>query len=389
MKLNLAKDREFRKILALFLVMKIVVIAAGIFSQTLPVEITNRQARSDNILINPWAQYDAAAYVDIAENGYNKDFMDGRGNYAWFPLYPLLIRLFSFIGYWNAAFLISNAASLLAVIVLYLLAREELGKSQVSKTFFYMLLFPTSYFFTAMYTESLFLLLSAASFYFARENNWLHAAAAGFLLSLTRPQGIIILFPLVYMCLKANKIALSQHKLLDSIKSAKKEFAYLILVPSGILLLLLYHYVITGDPFVQLSTQKDFQRSFALPWNSVLNSISLFISTPGITGRFYHFFNIFTLSFFLVMLVKSYRLVKKEYFIYFLLSFLMPLFTLRLEAITRFYLVVFPAFMTMAVMSKDRRTKTALKVIYSVFFVLLVLFTIRHGNEGIMIASLV
>jgi len=311
------------------------IISVGVFSQAIPEEITNRQERA-GFLINAWAQYDAAAYVDIAQNGYNKDFMGGRGNYAWYPLYPLLIRIFGFLGYWNAAFLISNAASLLAVAVLYFLIREELSKAQAYRTFAYMMLFPTAYFFTAMYTESLFLLLSAASFYFAKREKWLSAGAAGFLLALTRPQGMIILFPLAYMCLKSRRPVV--------------DIAYAFLPLLSAIFLLAYHYAATGDPLIQMSTQEDFKRSLSFPWVPVFNSIGLLVQTPGLAGKFYHLFNLFTLAFFSAFLIKSYKMIGKEYFIYYLISLMVPLFTQRLEAITRFYLVVFPAFMAMSIL---------------------------------------
>lgn len=370
--MNITKDKEFMKIIKLFFIVKIVIISAGVFSQTIPDEITSRQERA-GFLINAWAQYDAAAYVDIAENGYNKDFMGGRGNYAWYPLYPLLIRIFSFLGYWNAAFLISNAASLLAVAALYLLIREELNKAQTYRTLAYIMLFPTAYFFTAMYTESLFLLLSAASFYFAKREKWLSAGAAGFLLALTRPQGIIILFPLLYIYFKNNGFA------------AKRDIAYAFLPLLSVVFLLAYHYAATGNPFIQMSTQEDFKRSLSFPWVPVFNSISLLINTPGLAGKFYHILNLFTLAFFSAFLVKSYKMIGKEYFIYYLVSLMVPLFTQRLEAITRFYLVVFPAFMTMSISADNRGTGTALKALYFAFSILMIMFAIRHGNEDILL----
>ena len=86
------EDGNFRKAIALFVAVKIILLLVAASSQLIPAGLTQRQERDGNMFINPWAQYDAAAYVDIAMNGYNAAFAEGRGNYGWFPLYPLMIR---------------------------------------------------------------------------------------------------------------------------------------------------------------------------------------------------------------------------------------------------------------------------------------------------------
>src|SRR3989338_4886803 len=172
---ELWKEKEFRRVILLFILVKIFVVAIAISVQFIvPPEITHTQ-KITNWVLNPFAQYDSTAYLDIAQNGYNQAFNGGVGNYHWYPLYPLLIRMFGFVGYPLAAFLIANIASLLAVTILYLLVKHELGKRNAYKTAFYVMLFPTAYYMTMMYTESLFLLLSVSIFYFAKKGNWIAA----------------------------------------------------------------------------------------------------------------------------------------------------------------------------------------------------------------------
>ena len=55
-----------------------------------------------------------------------------------------------------------------------------------------LLLFPTSIFFNAVYTESLFLLLSVASVYFIRKGRYREAGILGFLAALTRVTGVLL-----------------------------------------------------------------------------------------------------------------------------------------------------------------------------------------------------
>src|SRR5688572_16022501 len=113
--MKLLQEEAFKKVLLIFLVTKLLIFAAGYAGYFLiPTESTSRQMITDNPMTNPWAQFDGNAYLDIAKNGYNSNFI-GLGNYGWFPLYPLLIKALSFIGYDWAALLISNLFSLLAV----------------------------------------------------------------------------------------------------------------------------------------------------------------------------------------------------------------------------------------------------------------------------------
>ncbi|MBI2971128.1 MAG: hypothetical protein HYY37_01770 [Candidatus Aenigmarchaeota archaeon] len=378
---KLLQDEHFVKALTLFLTVKLALIVIASASHVLlPLEMTHRQARAESLLINPWAQYDAAAYVDIAQRGYNSQFMDGTGNYAWYPFYPLLIRLFSFLGYYTAAFLIANAASVAAIALLYVLAKEELGGQKAYRTIFFLSMFPAAYFFTAMYTESVFLALSLGAFIAAQRNMFLHAGVLGFLLSLTRMQGVLIFFPLAYMYLRTIDF---------NYRRIGKEALFLFLIPFGLLLLLGYHHELTGDPFAQFKTQasEDFHRRISLPWESVLFETRAMANALGwgVQHAFVHFLNISTLALLIFFAYVSYRHLKPEYTIYILTSILLPTMSSTLEAITRFALVIFPVFMAMAVYeSKNARAARYLKALYMVFAVLLVLFTIRHANEEIL-----
>src|SRR3989344_9569893 len=154
MNCNLFSDLSFKKSFYIFSLSKILVLVVGILATLLiPSAVTHRQAVTENWFLNAWAQYDARAYLDIAQNGYNPQF-PGGGNYAWYPLYPLLVKIFSFIGYDLAAFLISNIASFVAIFYLYKLVKNELGERNAKKTILYLSFFPTVYFLTAMYAES-------------------------------------------------------------------------------------------------------------------------------------------------------------------------------------------------------------------------------------------
>jgi Gpi18-like mannosyltransferase len=91
-----------------------------------------------------------------------------------------------------AGILVNNLALLLAMILFYRLVAESYGETVADRAVWYLLIFPTAFFGTAVYSESLFLLSAIGAWYFARHGRWgaaaIFAAAAG----LTRLVGVIV-----------------------------------------------------------------------------------------------------------------------------------------------------------------------------------------------------
>jgi len=73
----------------------------------------------------------------------------------------------------------------------------DFGEDLISRTITYLLIFPTTFFFSGVYSESLFLALTAAAFYYARTNRWLLSCILVALATVTRSQGMIIALPLL------------------------------------------------------------------------------------------------------------------------------------------------------------------------------------------------
>lgn len=377
---KLLRDKTLKKLIITFLLIKIMIISIGITTQyMIPSEYTKRHLNIDNPILNPWTQYDAEAYLDIAKNGYNSNLNNGIGNYGWYPFYPLLIVIFSFVGYELAAFLISNFCSFLFVILLYFLVREDFDNNIAYRTILYTLLFPTAYFFTAMYSESLFMVLMLAMFLAARKEKWLTVGILGFFLSLTRMQGIFLSIPMFYLYMSGKSF---------SLKKLDKKILPLGLFFLGLATFLSYQYFITGDPFIQFHTQY-YYRSISPPWESFANAVIRIISPPltevPIKEVLYNSFNLMIAIGFTVLCYLSYKLLRHEYTIYFIISIILPLISSTLEAISRFVLIIFPAFLVMAILStKSKKANKIITFLYIISFILLIFFTIRHTNTMLL-----
>jgi Mannosyltransferase (PIG-V) len=158
---------------------------------------------SSNELVNLQARWDTDFYHQIATVGYRWDpsvFL--HQNVVFFPLYPLLMR-------WGGALLgghpllagtvISLAAFAGAVSLLYRMAVLELGEEKAWPVILLVSTYPFALFYSVVYTESLFLLLTVGAFYAMRRRYLLLAALAGVAAGLTRPNGFWLTLPLLWM----------------------------------------------------------------------------------------------------------------------------------------------------------------------------------------------
>jgi len=363
------KKNDVKKIIGIFIIYKILIISVAYSAWLIPEDLTIRK-HSDVALLDPFAQLDARAYLDIAKNGYNIEF-NGTSNYGWYPLYPLLILIFSFLSFELAAFLISNIFSFISVLLLYILVRDEFGEKIGKKSIFYLLFFPTSFFLTTMYTESLFLTLVLGMFILAKEEKWHYVGILGFLASLTRPQGILMFIPMVYMYIRKSKL--------------RPGAAWLLLIPAGILAFMAYQYLITGDALIQFYTHGKYVRELSLPSTAFFVTIRDIFLEQRILDVAVNVFNLAITLFLISLAYMSYKHLKPEYTIYFILSLLMPLFSSSLASISRFGLMMFPVFMIIAIKSENKKNKILIILLYAFFIIALVLGTIRYVNEDIIL----
>jgi Mannosyltransferase (PIG-V) len=129
-------------------------------------------------------------------------------SYAFFPFYPMMIRLLAFplsvLGLTPiatatlAGVMISTLGTLLAMVAIYELARPELGDHGGLRAAFYLIIFPSSFFFAQVYTEGLFVGLAFASLALMQSGHLRWAALLAVLATFTRAVGIALVIPLFF-----------------------------------------------------------------------------------------------------------------------------------------------------------------------------------------------
>ncbi|MBA3336420.1 MAG: hypothetical protein H0T49_02520 [Chloroflexia bacterium] len=157
-----------------------------------------------HVLVEPLRMWDGLWYKLIAEQGYNGTETQ-TAKAAFWPLFPWLMdggsRLTG-LSVEAAGYIIANLSFLGALMLLYRLVVEDFDRAVARRTLWALALFPTAFFFSAVYTESLFLLLAVGALLAARLGNWWVAGVVGLLAALTRSYGVLLLIPFAVLLIQ-------------------------------------------------------------------------------------------------------------------------------------------------------------------------------------------
>jgi len=299
-------------------------------------------------LITALTRDDALWFLRIATSGYRV----GDNSAAFFPLYPLAVRITSLVVGDRpllASLLVSNGSFFLALLLLHDLTARELSERVARTTIVYLAVFPTSFFFLAPYSESTFLLLSVATFWFARRDRWALAALAGALAALTRSIGIVLAPSLVAMAFERPR------------RGGGSPWGRVVAGASvllGPLAYLAWWGLARGDALAPLDAQANWQRELASPLTTIGRAIRL-ATDVGIPNQGYWIIDVLVTGVVVAAVVAGWRRLPVGHLVYSLGSLLIPLsypFPDRpLLSMPRFVAVIFPAFQVMADASERGR----------------------------------
>jgi hypothetical protein len=165
-----------------------------------------------DLLAAPAARWDSAWYLVIAHYGYRPDLASfgTSARAAFYPLYPLGLRTISGAGLPPvlAGVLLSLFAFALALYGIHRLTGLELGTSgrpgagETARLAVMLVAFaPMGLYFSAVYSESLYLALSVGLFWCARHGRWMWVGLLGAAAAATRNAGIVLALPALLLYL--------------------------------------------------------------------------------------------------------------------------------------------------------------------------------------------
>ncbi len=342
-----------------------------------------------NLLAAPAARWDAAWYLVIAHYGYRPElgsFTSSRD--AFFPLYPLGVSALTHIGVQPvlAGVLVSLLAFAAALYGIHRLTTLELGSSSrrggadvARLTVLVTALAPMAFFFSAVYSESLYLALSVGVFLCARRGRWMWVGVLGALAAATRSAGIVLLAPalLLYLygpredrapdwqppdwqavCARVCARVRPRYRL-------RRDVLWLALMPAGLGAYMAYLWLAGGDALAPFHAQDVWQRHFAGPYLGVWDGAKAAFDGARqlLSGQRAHVYfpiaggspfitaghNLMLLAFLVVglaLLVAVLRMLPLAYGVYIIAALALPLSypvaPQPLMSLPRFLVVLFP-----------------------------------------------
>lgn len=332
-------------------------------------------------LVWVFANMDGRHLLDIASKGYEKF------NFAYFPLYPAaisFIRNIVLIQYVYIGLFISLACFFGAAFYIYKIVKLDYSESIAKTTILIFSIFPLSFFYQAVYTDSLFVFLSTACFYHFRKKEWMIAGFFGYFMCLTRLVGIALPIVLFTEWFTPNRVTLTtwRKNINPFLKGA---FISIMLTSAGFFSYLVYLHIFHGN---YLLFQKSFsawqQSSLVFPPQVFYRYLKILLVVDK--SLFVYWISVFELICTFIYLYLSYYAIKKIRLSYGLLMFLIiliPTFTGTFAGMPRYALHMFPIFLTIALLIENN---TLLKKAVVVVFVLLGLIFSTIFTRGYFLA---
>jgi hypothetical protein len=296
-------------------------------------------------------RFDSNWFDAIARDGHSKvnkaDLVPNEHNnfnqsyYAFFPLYPMLmggIMKITGADFITVAWWVSFFLTPFAFFLFYKLALLELkNPDHAWLATLCIMLFPANYYYYNYYTETLFLVLVLSAFLLAYHKKYIALCLVMVPLALVRPNGLLIALPLVLYFAEQHDPGF-KNLLSFKLKSWLPLFAALTILAVTFLVYCYYLYEMTGDPLAFSTAQKGWHRFFKLPWFTVWHA-------SGPLDPYFAGYTLFLLGFILITL-QHWRL---SFFVFMVISIVLPLSTGVNTSMPRFWSVIFPLFIAMGV----------------------------------------
>ena len=318
--------------------------------------------RDESGVTRRFQTWDSEHYLHIAAYGYTP----GAGHCAFYPLWPLCIKIGSYVTDGNlvvSGYLLSNIFSFIGLLVFHRFVSENHCLKVADRATVLLALFPGSIFFIFPYTESLFLLLIVACLFCLRRGHLISVALLAFLLPLTRAIGVFIIPVFLWELLRT--------------KSPMKNYVIIIAPLVGYACYFGTMYAFTGNPFEGFVAQQQYP---AQP------SVSRILDPAGFCDAFIDIrwshdmlHSWLDRLFFVLLLASMYWMLRADttYYVYSIFFGFIPALSNIFMSFTRFISLVFPLFIVWAQSTKRRWLFWPLA---SISLIVQLYFFLRHIN---------
>ncbi len=321
-----------------------------------------------NLMLDLHARWDAGWYFRIAREGYPSHFNAERANpIAFFPALPIMMRGVSHllaIGLLPAAVLIITSAFFWALTYVYRLAREVMTADEARAGILFLTFYPFAVAYSAVLTESIFLLAAAGAIYHFRRSELVKAGIFGLLAGLVRPNGFLLCVPLGLFVL-LPLLPRGRTSLRDGITrigwpSLLAHLATAALPVVGMLIYAAYVYTLTGDGFAWMKAQQAWGRGATAGLDLAAERWGMMMQRNGVSGYIRRYpIELFEAAAAFFGLAAVWPIIRRfglAYGVFVAMAILPPLITMGSTSLGRYTAPLFPIFFWLGVaVPKERR----------------------------------
>ena len=335
-----------------------------------------------------FVRHDSGWYFDIARKGYDVSgaMAGGRSNIAYAPVYPLLMR---YVGrlfgrapgdVYLGGIVVSWTSFVLAMVVLYHLAALDLPRRRAERAVLLTMIFPFSFFFGEVYTESTFLLFTVLSFYGFRTRRWAVAGVCGAIATATRVTGILMWPALVWTAWRSLERSAAD-RALDTPRVEERDRILagvaLVVATLGFGGYCIYLYQETGQPFLWATALTRWGTGYhpgGAPWPAPLALAGALLTHPYVfltSGPMAVYDALYGVTAILFVIATPFvwRKFGAAYGLFMAVNLYLPLSSGTFEGLGRYCSVLFPCFIWLASL-RSRWLSTPLVVVFAMFYTL-------------------
>lgn len=285
--------------------------------------------------LRAFGNFDGVHYLKLVKEGYQAALSQ-----VFFPLFPLSIKMVSaVIPVFISGLIITNVAALGLLLIVKRLYQLDYNSEVAKKSLILLFCFPTTFYLGSLYPESLFLFLTVGGLYLARRGYWTLGALSISLASATKVFGLASILS-YYIEVYSQRASLSTFKIT----------LLLAIPPLGLIFYMVYLWLNFGDPLLFVSSQELFganrSSNLVLLPQTLYRYLNIFLSVP-VSSHIFIIALVELLFALLVigLLVASFSRIRFSYWVFVLVSFLLPSLTGTFQSIPRYALTtlfIFP-----------------------------------------------
>ena len=261
-------------------------------------------------------------------------------------------------------------AILFGAIIFFRLLELEKNTTIARRGVLFLFLFPTSYIFSCMMTESLFLSLTIASWYFARRGVWPLSCALAGLSAMTRSFGVL-LGPFLfweYLRQRQHRLKMSNlfEMILSMLRSLDIRILWFALIPAGLAVFMWVCWQVTGNPlaFIEIQDAWRGDQKYSDPLSVILwgfSRVGIYSDAKQAIWAYGRVFGVFTAITTSAIVIYGRRRIDPALMAWSLTTILLYFCTgpVALGSMQRYMVTIFPQYMVLA---QYRFSKTSLLI---------------------------